>query len=47
MLVVDCAQIGDGTVEWMRENGIILEVGHETARRWGTINKGIKVEVMR
>lgn len=47
MLVVDCAQIGDGTVEWMENNGVLLEVGYPTAERWETVGRGVEVEVIR
>lgn len=46
MLVADCAA-DDGTPEWMAANGILLEVGHETARRWGIVGRGVKVQVIR
>lgn len=43
-LVVDCACPGDGTIFWMLENNIIMEVDHETARKWDTVGGGIKVQ---
>lgn len=46
MLVVDCAQAGDGTVEWMRENNVVLEVDYQTAVRWGTVGRGIEVQAI-
>ena len=42
-LVVDCA--GDAvTREWMLRGGIIAEVDGETARRWGVVGVGARVE---
>lgn len=44
-LVADCA--GDTeTIEWMKKNKILIEVDHNTAIRWDTVGKGIKVEVI-
>lgn len=43
-LVADCACAGDGTAIWMLGHNIILEVGYETALRWNTVKKGIKVQ---
>jgi len=45
--VVDCARPGDGTAEWMRDNGILLEMGHPRAVELGTVGRGIRVEVQR
>ena len=47
LLVVDCAvrDDSDGTRTWMDRKGVIAEVDHETALRWGTVGKLIKVEV--
>jgi hypothetical protein len=42
--VADCA--GPDAVDWMAANGILLEVGYETAVRWGTVGRGIEVEVI-
>ena len=44
-LVVDCAQ--PDAAEWMRANGIIVEIDYATAKRWDTIGKGIEVQVIR
>jgi len=38
-LVADCANSADGDAERMRRRGIVAEVGWNTARRWGTVNK--------
>ena len=44
-LVADCA--GDTeTIEWMQMNNILVEVDYDTAVRWDTVGKGIKVQVM-
>ena len=44
-LVADCA--GDTeTIEWMQVNNILVEVDHDTAIRWDTVGKGIKVQVL-
>ncbi len=45
LLVVDCAGIPDGGLVWMKRNGIVMEVDHETAVAWGTVGRGIRVEV--
>ena len=45
-LVTDCS--GDvETSEWMARNNIVVEVDHETAVRWGTVGRGIAVQVAR
>lgn len=44
-MVADCAG-GAETIEWMKANRILVEVGHDTAIRWDTVGKGIKVEVL-
>jgi len=44
-LVADCA--GDTeTIEWMKANNVLIEVGHETAKEWNAVGKGIKIEVI-
>jgi len=43
-LVVDCARPGDGAAEWMTLNNIMVEVGYDTAQRWGSIGGGVAVE---
>lgn len=44
-LVIDCSMPAgtDGTIEWMVENNIAMEVDHKTAVRWGTVGRGIYV----
>jgi hypothetical protein len=51
-LVADCAgkndrRIQDGLsgYQWMMQKGILVEVDHLTAKRWGVIGKAAKVEV--
>ena len=44
-LVVDCASGADGTIPWMNRNGIVIEVDHNTAVRWGTVGRGCNVIV--
>lgn len=45
MLVVDCS--GDeATSKWMKDNNIVIEVGYETAVRWGVVGEGVEVEVI-
>ena len=51
-LVADCAgpQLrADGLTggEWMRANGVLLEVDYRTAVRWNTVGRGIGVEVLK
>jgi hypothetical protein len=43
-LVVDCSG-HSSTSAWMKRNNIIAEVDYETAKRWGTIGKGIEIEL--
>ena len=43
-LVADCSGHAT-TTGWMTKNRIIAEVDYETALRWNTVGKGIKVEV--
>lgn len=43
-LVVDCSG-HSSTSEWMKRNNIIVEVDYETAKRWNTIGKGVKIEM--
>jgi hypothetical protein len=52
LLVADCAgsQLrADGLTggEWMRANGVLLEVDYRTAVRWNTVGRGIGVEVLK
>jgi hypothetical protein len=44
--VVDCAMPSntDGAIEWMETYGIDLEIDYETAKRWGTIGRGLHVQ---
>ena len=46
MLVVDCAGHADGGHRWMLRNGIIAEVDHQTAKAWGTLGRGIEIELL-
>jgi len=43
-LVTDCSGHA-ATTAWMRNNNIPVEVDHETARRWGTVGRGMRVEI--
>ena len=45
-LVADCANPADGADLWMERNGILVEVDYNTAVRWGTVGKGINVEML-
>ena len=45
-LVVDCAGIADGGLAWMKRSGVLYEVDYQTAVRWDTVGRGIKIEVM-
>lgn len=45
-LVVDCGGVADGGRDWMLRNGILVEVDAETAERWNTVGRLIKVEMM-
>lgn len=42
-LVMDCAGSRE-TRNWMDRNRILVEVDWETAVRWGTVGRGVKVE---
>ena len=42
-LAADCA--GPGAYEWMLRNNILVEVDYETAVRWNTVGRGIRVEM--
>jgi len=44
-LVADCAG-PDGSYGWMVRNRIFVEVDGATARRWGTVGRGIRIEMM-
>jgi len=46
-LAADCAGIADGGYSWMKRNRILAEVDYATALRWGTVGRGIRVEMMR
>jgi hypothetical protein len=46
-LAADCAGYADGGYSWMKRNGIIVEVDYNTAVRWGTVGRGIRVEMRR
>ena len=40
--VIDCS--GDeATTEWLEANNILVEVDYQTAKRWDTVGKGIKI----
>ena len=34
------------TTAWMVNGAILAEVGHETAVRWGTVGRGIEIEMV-
>ena len=42
--IVDCARPGDGSAAWMEENNIAMEVDYQSAVRWNTVGRGIKVK---
>lgn len=44
-LAVDCAG-PDETLGWMRRNNILVEVDYNTAVRWNTVGRGIRIETM-
>jgi len=44
-LIADCAGVVDGGLDWMVRNNIIVEVDYETALRWNTVGRGIRVEL--
>lgn len=44
-LAVDCGGVRDGGQQWMLRNGILVEVGWETARRWQTLGRAIEIEM--
>ena len=43
-LVVDCSG-HKSTTDWMLRNNIIVEVDYETANRWDTVGRGIKIRL--
>jgi hypothetical protein len=43
--IIDCARPGDGTTEWMEDNGILLEMGHQRAVELGMVGRGVEVEM--
>jgi hypothetical protein len=47
-LVIDCAKEdnSDGTIYWMDSNNIIVEVDYETAVRWNTVGRGIRITLL-
>jgi hypothetical protein len=47
MLVVDCAGIQDGGYDWMVRNGIVAEIDYESAVAWGTVGRGIRVDILK
>jgi len=44
-LVADCSGHAE-TTSWMERNNILIEVDYETAVRWDTVGRGIKIELM-
>jgi hypothetical protein len=46
VLVADCSG-HEETSDWMRENGILIEVDHKTAIRWDVVGIGVEVEVIK
>jgi hypothetical protein len=42
LMVADCSG-NETTTDWMSRNNIVMEVDHLTARRWGSIGKGVGV----
>jgi len=45
MMVADCSGHAE-TSSWMERNNILMEVGYETALRWGIVGRGAKVAVV-
>jgi len=45
-LVIDCSGSAE-TTAWMNRNNIIAEVDFQTAQRWDTVGRGIKIERVR
>ena len=45
-LVLDCSGSAE-TSAWMDRNNILVEVDFQTARRWLTVNRGIRIERVR
>lgn len=45
VLIVDCAGIQDGGLDWMLRNNILLEVDYRLASQWGNAGRGTRVEV--
>ena len=45
-LVIDCAGSTE-TIAWMNRNNILVEVDYNTAKRWNTVGRGIKIERIR
>lgn len=44
-LVIDCSGHAN-TTSWMNSSGILAEVDHETAVRWSTVGRGIRIEMV-
>lgn len=45
MMVADCSGHAETSL-WMKRNNILLEVGHETALRWGIVGRGAQVGIV-
>lgn len=43
-LISDCSG-HSATSAWMRRNGIVAEIDGATAKRWGVVGRGAKVEI--
>lgn len=44
-LVVDCGGVADGGRAWMLDNNVLVETDYQTAKRWRSVGRGIKVEM--
>jgi len=45
LMIADCSGHQE-TTNWMKRNNIIMEVGYETALRWGVVGRGAKVSII-
>jgi len=45
LMVADCSGHQE-TTNWMERNNIIMEIGYETALRWGVVGRGARVQVV-
>lgn len=45
LLVIDCAGVKDGALDWMLRGNVVLEMDYETAVAWDTVGRGLRVNV--